>query len=698
MSVDRIINAASMTIERGTEDFPGPQVPREPELVPQHCPKFYTFAPKGPLEPRLVSGADLLNLYGDDVLNLRSKYTTHATPFIEGCNGMANLMMVQRVLGEGALPEATLVVWADVLPTQVDTYERNSDGSIRLNATTGDPIITGHVAGYKVKLVTGQNSDPLAFGALTQMTGDQIDTLTGTTSTRYPLFEMKVSSIGEYGNNRGIRLWPLTRAAGSMPEAMMKEYKAYPYMMSMIARDNASATPTVTKTLFNEISVMVTFKDDVYDPDTTKDISMSTSLLDSYRNLTDLRYPVVDGDFSKLHIYQNNLNTLLEQFHAAEVPFLADYSNYDNIEPDFSANPEDAGLFNFVTGIDSNGVPYQSFVMVDAPNSTRFTANTNVYAGGSSDGQLGNAAFDAAVSREVLRYRDANDEVQELAYHVESVMYDSGFSLQTKYDLAAFISVRKDTIVRLGTFVAGGKRLTESEEHALAVALRSRIRYYPESEYFGTEACRGAIYGRSALIRNSLYKDRVPATYEVMMKFAKYMGSANGKWKNNAHFDGAPGSIIEYLYDFNITWVPKSVRNRLWDAGLNWVMRYDRSSFYFPAYRTVFANDSSVLQDEITVSAVAELNKVANAVHREFSGTSRLTDPVLVRDVNESVNRRVKDRFDGRFTIIPQATINEMDSLRGYSWSLPIRIEADKGKTVMTTWVQSVRRIAQAAA
>lgn len=698
MAVDRIINGAPMTIERGTEDFPGPQVPREPELVPQHLPKFYTFAPKGPLEPRLVSGADLINIFGEEVLNPRSKYATHATPFIEGVNGMANLMMIQRVVGPGAGPEASLVVWADVLETQVDIYERNSDGSVKLNPVTGDPIITTTAAGHKVKLVVGTSDDPLAFAALTQQPGDQVDTNTGTTSTRFPIFEMKINSVGEYGNNRGIRLWPLTKANGSMPDALMKQFKAYPYMVSMIARENASATPTVTKTLFNESAVMTTFKDDVYDPDTTKEVSMSTTLLDSYRNLTDLRYPMVDGDFGKLHIYQSNLNNLLEQFHAAEAPFLPEYDNYNDVEPDFTANPEDAGLFNFVTGTDSNGIPYHSFVMVDAQNTTRFSALTNVYAAGASDGEVGNEAFDNAVSAEVVRYRDPNDELQELAYHVESVIYDSGFKLETKYDLVSFIAVRKDTIVRLGTYVAGGPRRTESEEHATGVALRSRIRYYPESEYFGTEACRGAIYGRSALIRNSLYKERVPATYEVALKFARYMGAANGRWKNGAHFDGAPGSIIEFLYDFNITWVPKSVRNRLWDAGLNWVMRYDRSSFYFPAYRTVFANDSSVLQDEITVSAVAELNKVANAVHREFSGTSRLTDPVLVRDVNESVNKRVKDRFDGRFTITPLATINEMDSLRGYSWTLPIRIEADKGKTVMTTYVQSVRRVAAATA
>ena len=63
----------------------------------------------------------------------------------------------------------------------------------------------------------------------------------------------------------------------------------------------------------------------------------------------------------------------------------------------------------------------------------------------------------------------------------------------------------------------------------------------------------------------------------------------------------------------------------------------------------------------------------------------------LVDRVNEFVNDRVKDKFDGRFIIIPKATITDMDEIRGFSWTLPIVIGSPNMRTVMTTYVQAKR-------
>lgn len=682
-----IVNAAPFVRQYGTQDLSTRVLPREPEAIPQHLPKFYLFAQKGPTTPQLVVGSERDNMFGTPTFDLRGKFSNHSTVFSNLVNAEGNAQMIQRVIPEDAGPEATIIVWLDVLETTVDLYDRNIDGSIKTDVN-GDPIVIGTTNGYKVKwVVTNYTNatDIQEFGQQNITTGNQVDTVTSAQSSRYPIFELKAFSQGNYGNNCGIRMWaPTQDTVASMPSKLMSEEKAYPYFFSFINRTSELASPSVVQSLFGEQSVMITLKPDSIDPLTDKRVYIGDNLLSNYQNLTDTRYPVIYGDFGTLAIYQDNIDFLLELFHTAEIPFIDGFS-------DFTDSPEDAGLFNFVSGVSSFNVPYHSFVFTDAVDSINFSSYTNVYAAGSSDGTMNHATHAALVEKELARYLDPNDEVQDVAYNVESIIYDSGFPLSTKYALIDFISVRKDTAVILGTHDANDRVLTASEEYSLAIALRTHLQMYPESDYFGTPVMRGLVIGRSAKLRNSQYNGYLPLTAEVAIKAARYMGAGNGRWKNGFNFDMAPGSIIENMYDINITWVPVSVRNRNWDVGLNWIQRYDRHTYQFPALKTVYTNDTSVLNSFSTMMAICQLNKIANAAWREFTGVDSLTNAQLAARVVAFVNNRVKNIFDERYVIVPEVIFTDTDLLAGYRWTLVIKIYSPNLLTVMTTYVQAFR-------
>jgi hypothetical protein len=270
-------------------------------------------------------------------------------------------------------------------------------------------------------------------------------------------------------------------------------------------------------------------------------------------------------------------------------------------------------------------------------------------------------------------------------------MYDSGFPLSTKKAMANFIAIRKDTVVVVGTHVAGEPPLTASEEHSLALSLNAHYSNYPESTYYGTPVMRFMIMGRSGKLRNSLYTKRIPATFEVAIKAARYMGASDGRWKSGMNFDGAPGSILEFLTDVNVTFTPATVRNKDWSVGLNWVQSYDHRSLFIPALKTGYSNDTSVLNSFSTAMAIAQINKVTEQVWREFSGVDHLTNAQLIERVNESVTNKLQNRFDNRFVIIPEAFMTDADLLRGFSWTLPVTIYAPNMKTVMTTMVKAKR-------
>lgn len=685
---NQITNAAPMVIDQGTEDLSKVLTPRTPVAVPQHLPKFFTFAAKNDDKPVLVSGVDLENVFGKETFDVRGRFATPATVFINGCNSMSNAMMLQRLIPEDAGPESTLIAWLDVLETMVDDYERNIDGSIKTDVATGDPIIVGTIAGYKCKWVVthyATEAEAESFGALSIVAGDQTDTNTNTQSSRYPIFELKASSKGSLGNFSGIRLSaPNIKTATAMPNKMMSTAFAYPYNIQMIQKPDAISSPKVTPSIYNDQSIAFTFKEGVKDPLTGQDLGAEDIVIQSYENLTDVRYAKIYGAFHGFKVYNENIDLLVKKFQAAEVPFLDQFS-------DFTADPQQAHLFNFVTGSSSFGVPYHSFIFVDSQNTTRWSESTNVYAAGGSDGTMNNATFNRLVAKAMDDYADPMSPVQEMAVNVESIFYDVGYDNAAKEALCKGISTRLDTFVVLSPFDASDRVLTASEESSVGIALRTRLQSYPESDYFGTPVSRGMIVGRSGKIRNSLHKKETPMTYEVMMKAAKYMGAANGRWKNGANFDGAPGSILEFMTDINITWVPASVRNRNWDIGLMWINAYDTTSYFIPAFKTVYDDDTSVLNSFTCAMAICQLNKIAHAAWREFSGVDHLTDAQFVKNVNDYVNGRVANIFDSRFIIIPDAQITDRDAQRGFSWTLPIKIGAPSLKTVMTTHVQAYR-------
>lgn len=679
------VNAAPMVQDLGANDVSMRSIPVRSEQVPQHLPKFLIFAQRGREGEELLLGVERENIYGDETFRMGSKYANHATLFANAVNENANAVMYKRLIPADAGPKSNLTLWMDVLRTDVDLYERNEDGSIKTNGL-GDPIVIGNTPGVKVKWVVSSASTAstaAGFGIRTIVTGDQFDPKTGNQSTRYPIFDFVVDSVGEYGNNLGIRFWTPRQELNQVPYRMMNENRAFPYFMSIVEREGPNVSPVTRTTIFGEQNITVTFKPDTVDPVTRQPQYIGDRFPSAYGNTTDPRYPIEYPPFGQFHIYQENLDRLLKEFHDAEIPYI-------DAESDFTADPEDYALFNVITGQSTRGVPYHSFIYISDPDSLTFSAYTDVMAGGGSDGTMTEEVYNAMVSQYMRRYRDRRDELQDLAWHVESIFYDSGLAVETKMDLPSFISQRHDTFLVMGTHTWGERSLTASEEHSLAVSLRARISSYPESGYYGTAAMRSMIMGCSGVIRNTPY--RVPATYEIAIKFAKYMGASNGRWNGVFKPDGNPGHVIEQLTDLNMYWVPDTTRNRFWDVGLNWIGRFDRRRYFIPAYKTVYPHDTSVLTSAITVMAVCQLNKIGHACWRNFSGTAHLSNLQLCERVNNYVLEAVKDRFDGRFIIIPNAHVTELDIARNFSWTLDIKIGAEGMKTLETLTVEAHRR------
>lgn len=704
MSQQSIINAAPLTILLGTQDASTRQVAREREAIPTHCPLSFFFAKKGPTTRQLVVGGSRVAMYGAESFDIRSKYANHATVFSNAFNKAGNAQMAQRVVPTDANGAANLTLWLEVVPAELTDYVRNTDGSIAKDSN-GNPIVRTDgtdpilLNGHKVRWsVTSEAEYPenSTFGQKTIVAGTLVENTV--TAQKYPIMELKMSYQGEDGNNTGLRIWaPTLGTGGQYDKRILTRNKVLPVRMQVIRRNTQTQTSKPVETIFGEPSVLVTLKPGVVNSVDDSEFSITDKFLNSYQNLTDPGLPALFGEFGELHVYDDNIKDLTEMFYTAEKSFL-DVHNGDLITPvktDFSEVPGnvagDEWLFNLFSGKSTDGWQYHTYDIVGGGNSVRLGEFTNLFAGGGSDGTMNDATFAGLVEQQMEEYANENSDVHNTAVNVTSVIYDSGFPLQTKKSLLNLLAHRKDTFVHLGTHEVGGMRLTASQDYSLAVSLRAAAQLFPESEYFGTSVARALIMGRSGKIRAHQFKKDISPLYEVAVKSSDYMGAGDGKWKAGKNFDGGPNHVLKEMYDISVPYTSASGRIRDWDAGLNWVESFDRSSNCFPALKTVYTDDTSVLNSYFTAMAIVEINKVCERARRYYSGVSNLTDEQLAERIDRFIVENTTGRFDGRFIIEPNTYYTDGDKARGYSWTTQVTIYAPSMKTVMTAYVTARR-------
>lgn len=704
MSNTSIVNGAPMTVLLGTQDKSIRAPAIEPEAIPTHLPKVYLYAAKGPTTPQLVVGNGRNQMYGDDTFDLRKAYTTHQTVLSNVVNSYGNAQMIERVVPVDAGPKANFLLSLDVLKTNIKQYKRDAEGKYLLDAAgleipLTDPDSPGTVLtapGYKVKWVvtsvggSGSATDEELFGIAPTTPGDQVEG--SVQSTRYPVLQFWANSQGSYFNDCGLRIWaPTENSSGGMKKELASINKAYPFRMAAIRRLSATTTPKPVETEAGEPYFDFVLKPNQINSATDARVSLQDIYLEKYQTTMDLRFSPKYADLNGMHIYQNNIDTVLAMFHAAERAALDANNEWD--KTDFSQDAVDEEyLFNLISGVSTSSVPYFTYhVDSAAVNAVHLSESTNLFARGGSDGTMSNELFAELVSSAVSEYANPNSQLMNTAVNVESIVYDTGFPLETKYQLCKFVSERKDTAVILSTYAVGGSQLSASEDHSVAVALRTKLQNYVDSDYFGTPVFRGVIIGRNGILRNSQYKGRLPLTIELAAKAARMMGASNGSWKSEFLFDKEPENVITMFDDVNIVFTPAKQRNLDWDAGLNYPMSHTRKSLYFPALKTVYDNDTSVLNSFFTMMACVELQKVGERVHRAYSGVTSLSEAQLVDAVNRKVEELTVGRFAEMFKVVPDAYISQGDAQRGFSWTLPIKLYANNMKTVQVLSIQAYR-------
>lgn len=715
-----IKNASPQVILLGTEDKSTRVVTPDNEPLPQHLPLFMVFAKKGTTGRIIVDANEARLRYGDATFDANDKFYNHATRYLLAALGTPNKCMVKRIVPSDAGAKSNIAIYIDILESNIPNYIRNSYGKLVADVNTNDykvDPINPTIPGYKIKFISEVATKDLDFGKLEVKEGTQRETVinadgskTERVSTMYPFLQAKASYQGEDYNNIGFTINSLT--GDNFDSSLASKLKSYLYSFSLYTRTSSAASGSLYSSLYGETAVQFVFKEKAINPNTEARVDFEYMFANNWFNEKNNLMSTKPYDYEGIYIYHDYFNTVLKKLIAKEKAYVtltetewndgesaSTFGWYDFSTADSKKLDEEYGLLNPFTCRTSKDIKYFTFCIADenptlAKNQKEInvTDTTPIYLNGGKDGTLSNEEFEAAVVSEMAKYLDTDSEYHDLAINVESVFYDSGFTLPTKKQLINFIAQRKDTSIALTTHddSIGNKKLPLSEIRAIALALGNRIKLAPESTYFGTPVCRGTVIPFIGWLRDGT-ENPVPGTYWLLTKAAKMMGKSTGKWDRSAIFDKYPGNLIDNLIDIHPAFIPAGIKPTLWDEGLVWAQPYNRDSYQVPAMQTVYDNDTSVLNSYFPMMALCYCNKVAAEVWRELTGTTDLTDAEFVELCTNKFNEKLNNIFDGIVTVIPVVEITAKDAQRGYSWTTTIKLYGGVMKTVMTHQIQAFR-------
>lgn len=708
-----VLKATPRAVLRGIRDDSRRQLPTETRSLPQHLPLFFLLTQKSE-EIEIVGGNAARTIYGDETFESNSPFYTHQTVAAETAFKRYNQAMIVPIKMDGAT-KATLRLSVELVATTVNDkpVTRVIWHAEPIDEAGREPFSKAQInpayrAGQTESKITGDK-----LGALVDENGDKFYT----PSAKFPIIDLAVEARGEYGNNFALSIETPTEQSHNPPDTrLFNVLKQYVYRLTLYRKSSPSISPAVIYNSYSDTSSDFVLKKDFVHPNTNLNMSLGEVITTFYQDTDNPEKPPVYGPFPNVAIYQENIEAVASMLAGDyEVTAVSD----TNVQKKFTIKgvfdtPEEAkeGVYsiNFFTGHDLGGKYYPTMDLSSSRKfgGVRFGRDAIIYAQGGSDGFPTNlGAIDKLkilqlFDEKVRSWCEQFDEVNPLydsAKYPFSALWDSGFSMGTKKALMKPVGMHKRIMTTVGTHAVADyadpvnltgfmyrPALSGAEEISVAMMLKAYGLLVPESEEFGTPTVRIGIVGRSGHMHDTRYRGRLPLTIELLDKVANYCGAGDAVWRNGQAFDVHPNNRVELFKQdtINVTYQSVSVYNKSWDAALMWVQNADTTACFFPAFRSIYPDDTSVLTSYINMMACCYIERICEEVWRKLVGNGKYTDDQFIEASDELISEALNGKFDGRYKIVPRTFYTVTDKILGFRWSTEINFYASNMKTVGT--------------
>lgn len=678
-----LTNAAPKFIFEGINDQSRGTMVREPETYPQHMPLLRLFTETGPTTTTLVnsSSGSFNDIFGNKTLARRGKYFNTQSLLAETLLAEGNGFFVKRLRPEDAPNPARIIVAIDIVEDDIPRVSTRLSGFdypdlVDENVNVDENGNVETVNGLRGKLVLVKDNES-SVGTQKPGPGTFVSERDGTQSTLYPLFELPASFFGEPGNHLGFRMWaPTTQDPNPFDEQTSDQFKTRMYRAQFMRRNDAGSTPVVIPTVTGESYVDLCFTPDAYSESTDKEYYAEKVLTQAYEDDgIDSGEPPVYSPFEKIHVYQENFDLVQSMVYEAEL----------RVNPSAVTHLAGPGQVDLFSAIDIDGDPLHS-LLLEGPldGGVEIGKEATVFASGGGDGTTDLAMYETLVNRENRNFGELGDEYENLPLYPFSVVYDTGLSMEGKYEMMTVLGRRQDVRCIFTTYVEAEERLpTKSEELSRTQALMARLRAYPESTLYGTAVCRAEIIQQTGFLAGGGYNKPVPLVIDYAQRWAQMAGAGSGNMREGKDIDVSPNNRVRAVKDLNVKFFNQRMQSDLWTNGATYTLSYDRRSQYYPALHSVYNDDTSVLISPITVSICCDVIRLIRRVHAELSGNAKLTKEQFIERCDSLVLEMVDGRYNDRVVVVPKTYYTENDDKRGFSWHCKATVYANNPRTVM---------------
>ncbi len=661
-----------------------------PEITPIHLPYVFIQGGRGKEDTLLLTGDALSTVYGEDMLNYRSKYASPATLIARQAASTGSAIFTKRLVAPDATA-ARIRIGVEIVADKLVVYQRNADGSF-MKDTLGNKIPDGDktVDGLKMRWVVNHDKDaeiPNAFGKDEVVLG-QLTATGGAQSNYYPILDGLVSWRGAEGDNIGIRLEaPTALSSNPTRTDIIERIGAFLYRIQFVERKSSRTAPTVIRTISGMEQETFALQEGVIQPDDETDLSFGKVVVDAYEYNETGNTPIF-APMDQMHLYQKNIDEIVKKLYESE----------SKVNNDLLTDVEFVeGQMNIFTGVDYNGIPYQTIEVLDADQGGAiFDGTSTFYAIDGSDGDVNWDTFDALAKQQFESFGNMGEDLEDMAFYPFSIVYDIGYKVDTKKAMANVLSLRPDVMIIASTHTWKGVELNVDEESSMGAMLRNYYRLHPESVLYNTPACRAAVFMQYGESIEAPSLGKVPLTLEVANKLATYMGASDGVIRGT-RIDNNPGNVVTTMRKINKTYRNATVRDRDWENGLNYVQTYNRNSNFFPAWGTIYNNDRSVWRSLINVIIGCDLTRVCYRLWAETTGTTGMDETLFLKLMGERFLEYTTGRYNDHVTVKGRFYLDKEDGYNGFSYHGDISLIGDPGMTVGTFTITGLRRNTEAA-
>ena len=702
-----IYKATPRAVLKGIRDESGRALTVETSQLPQHLPVYFLLTQISD-QVSITGDEGASVIFGDKTFDPMSPYYNHQTVGAVTSLKNANQAMIVPIKLKGS-KKASIRLGVELVAATVDGVDKTR---VIWHATPigvdGSPefMEASIIDSYREGTTTPGLSDT-KLGALVDSSGMEYYA----PSAYFPIIDMEVEAPGDYGNDLAMTIEaPTMLSANPTDSGLVSAKKTFIYRLSLYKKSTPSSNPTAIYSKYSDTSVDFVLKPDFVHNQVN--MSFGEVITEHYQEVDDPDRAPTYGPFPNVAVYQDNIELVAQMLgRDYEVTAIneASASKTFTIKGLYDTDEklqENLYLVNIFTGEDISGRHYATtdFSSARKFGGIRFGRDAVIYAQGGTDNfpmTLGVVdklkllqQFDSAVRDWCDNFNDVNPLFDSAKYPFSN-FWDTGFSLETKKSLMKPVGQHKRLWSTVATHIVADyddevsqtgwryrEALTGAEEITIGMILRSYALLIPESVEFGTPTVRVGICGRSGMMVDRQYRGRLPLTIELIDKVSAYFGNGNAILNSNKAFDVFPNNRVSLMNKINITYQSGNVYNESWDAGIMWVQNADINVAFFPAFRTVYPDDTSVLTSYITMICACYMERVCEIIWRKLVGNGKLTDDEFIEESDKLLAQELNGKFDNRFKIVPRTYYTSTDETLGYRWSTDIEFYANNMKTV----------------